>query len=282
MNFDFVTTVNSRLWFEYGERFAREFSTCSDGSVSLHVMFETHPGETPPKFHGPNVFVHEFNHAEHRKFLRYFGNLFEASGYKLIREIENGQTTSIKLLEDYRFNAVRFSFKPFAIDQFRKSWSRSDRPFAWIDADMRVIAPLTASVLAEFFPSEAQILTYLGRDRCEAVRVSELGRSEVRYSECGFLGFNPSHQNVSEFLNRMCEIYVTGEIFSHEEWHDSWLWDVVRREFSSLPECQFKNLAVGVDHLTHPFVNSGLGRFFDHLKGPKRKANGRSFETDKG
>jgi hypothetical protein len=281
IQFDLVTSVNTRLWEAYGRRFAEEFAALSDGSVSLHIIYETANAEEPPDFKKPNVFIHKFNHPGHSRFLTYFGNLFEASGYKLIRDVVDGEVKSIRLLEDYRFDAVRFSFKPFAIDQFKKSFSKASRSFAWIDADMRVLTKISAPLLLEFFPSGPELMSYLGRERCTAVRLSDLGRSEVRYSECGFLGFNANHPSVSEFLNRVCEIYITGEIFSHEEWHDSWLWDVVRRGFDSRPGCNFKNLSVGVDHLSHPFVNSGLGAFFDHLKGPKRKANGRSFETDR-
>ena len=42
--------------------------------------------------------------------------------------------------------------------------------------------------------------------------MSYLGR-EKNYSECGFLGFNLLHTEFKNFINRMTDIYSTGEIF---------------------------------------------------------------------
>ena len=60
----------------------------------------------------------------------------------------------------------------------------------------------------------------------------------------------------------MTDIYVTGEIFSLNEWHDSWIWDYVRLEFEK-KKTKFKNIS---NIYEHPYINSGLGEIFDHLK----------------
>ena len=51
------------------------------------------------------------------------------------------------------------------------------------------------------------------------------------YSECGFLGFNTKHEYFKQYIQSIIDIYVTGEIFSLEQWHDSWIWDYLRINF---------------------------------------------------
>ena len=38
------------------------------------------------------------------------------------------------------------------------------------------------------------------------------------------------------------KIYETGEIFSLDEWHDSFIWDHVRKEFTNQKNGFFKNI----------------------------------------
>ena len=109
--------------------------------------------------------------------------------------------------------------------------------------------------------------------------MSYLGRDRYPYSECGFLGFNATHPRIADFFQRMRALYLTGEIFSLAEWHDSWLWDHVRWEFERTG-IRFRNISGAASGAEHPFVNCGLGEFFDHLKGPDRKAYGRSVTED--
>jgi len=72
-------------------------------------------------------------------------------------------------------------------------------------------------------------------------------------------------------------MYIQDKIFNHTEWHDSFIWDVVRREYQQKsavfhnlnPEPDTKGLA------GHPFINSDLGLCLDHMKGD-RKGRGHS------
>ena len=113
--------------------------------------------------------------------------------------------------------------------------------------------------------------------------MSYLGRTHFPpgrpYSECGFLGFNLKHEEFKRFINRMVEVYSSGEIFSYVEWHDSWIWDQIRQEFEE-KNINFKNISGPIfEKLEHPFVNCNLGKFFDHLKG-NRKNTGSSHKED--
>ena len=43
---------------------------------------------------------------------------------------------------------------------------------------------------------------------------------------------------------------------------------------------QFKNISGAASSTDHPFINTDLGIYFDHLKGPERKRIGQSFIED--
>ena len=137
----------------------------------------------------------------------------------------------------------------------------------WTDADLRCKKKFNEESLYTFLPEEEFLMSYLGRKK-------------PWYSECGFLGFNLRHKNFRDYINRMIEIYTSGEIFSLEQWHDSWIWDHVRNEFEEDRKINFKNISGKGYELDHPFINCGLEEFFDHLKGPLRKQQGKSFADD--
>ena len=170
-----------------------EFSEKSDGSVQLKVIFE---GDPPPGISLPHVEFIKFNHPWHHVFLRKFGHLQEAHGVKFARQSDQ----SLHAFRDFKFDAIRFSFKIFAVLQ-ALSLFRPDQFFAWIDADVRCIKSFNQFDLFGFFPDEHQIMSYLGRTNFPPTGA---------YSECGFLGFNARHPQTISFLNRMAEIYKIG------------------------------------------------------------------------
>jgi hypothetical protein len=75
-------------------------------------------------------------------------------------------------------------------------------------------------------------------------------------------------------------MYSRDDIFKHKEWHDSYIWDILRRQFQD--RCKFYNLnplAQTDAKAGHPFINSELGKYMDHLKGD-RKDTGKSKPSD--
>jgi len=257
-----VTSFNKSLYNSYGKRMTEEFSQKSDGSVKLAVIFEGEalPRSTPLK----NVEYIIFNHEAHQEFLKKFGSLFEARGFR-VNFLENNQ---VQIYHDYKFDAVRFSFKVFSLLQAIEALKPKDF-FAWLDADIRCIKPFSSSELRKFFPGEGELMTYLGRNFPQI----------DPYSECGFLGFNSNHPLTANFLSRVAQVYASGEIFSYHQWHDSWIWDQVRIEFEN-EGVKFKSISGAAYETDHPFINCELGKFFDHLKGPQRKEMGQSFPED--
>ena len=241
----------------------QEFSEKSDGTVKLVVIYE---GEDIPKIYFKNIEFVKFNHTGHHEFMQKFGHLHEANGLR-INFLPDGQVSSI--YHDFKFDAVKFSFKIFSLLQALEQFKPVDY-FAWLDADVRCLKKFSRSDLLQFFPHDNQLMSYLGRTKYPITGA---------YSECGFLGFNNLHPLTYEFLNKVSDTYQNGEIFAHKQWHDSWIWDQIRLVFESR-NVEFKNISGDAVNTNHPFINSALGIFFDHLKGNTRKKIGHSFAED--
>lgn len=264
-----ITSINQALYHEYGKRMMEGWQANSRG-VKLFIVFE---GSLPQELREQKfetIKILKLKGQDLDRFHNTFGKLYEANGIRLKETTFPNGERRIEIGNDYRFNFVRFSFKIFSILIARKEIGAST-PFSWIDADLKCLAPFDANDLTQFMPKSDQIMSYLGR--------TNFPTKEEPYSECGFLGFNPEHEQTSNFLERMKSLYMTGEGFRFKQWHDSWLWDEVRKEFEARG-FKFRNISGKYKNTHHPFINCGLGKFFDHLKGPERKKIGHSFDRD--
>lgn len=267
MTLNVVTSLNQKLYEAYGRRFVDEFVAHASEDVCLWIVFE---GKVPSDLQSsPQLKSLEISDSNHPRFIKFFGHLYEANGVRFIKETDKNGAVINRPVVDFRYNAVRFSFKIFALQLVRSRLNKG-ASFAWLDADMRCLRDFGVVDLDPFMPDEDQIMSYLGRTKFPPTGP---------YSECGFLGFNGGNEETGRFLDRMEQIYLSGEIFSMQQWHDSWLWDEVRKEFEAAG-FRFKNLSGDAADLEHPFINTGLGKYFDHLKGPKRKIEGHSFAAD--
>lgn len=162
--------------------------------------------------------------------------------------------------KQFRWDAVRFSYKVFSValcaSRIQQGW------MIWIDADTRTHSAVTDTWLASVCPPAAMI-TYLGR-------------GERYHSECGWVAYNLDHVATRNFISDFVDMYRTDEIFQQKEWHDSFIWDLVRRRYQD--QHRFVNLNPNPDTkglAKHPFINSELGRVMDHFKG-SRKDQGHS------
>ena len=264
MKIAFVSTMNMDLYQYYGKRFLQEFSKHAKDDILLFNVFEgTYPEEVLTI--GKNIINLPLLSLLHQKFIDYFKPLNEANGIKIKIFYENG-IRKINIKEDFRFNAIRFSFKPFSIHHCLDYLPENITHLIWTDADLRCKKNFSTNDLVKFLPDDDQVMSYLGR--------------EGSYSECGFLGFNLKNPETIKYINRVIEIYVTGEIFSLEQWHDSYIWDYVRIEFQKSYNTKFKDISGDGASKEHVYINTGLDEFFDHLKGPDRKEKGSSFKED--
>lgn len=264
MNTAFITSMNLKLYEIYGNRFLNEFAQKASDEIKLFVMFE---GDLPNEAINlsKNIILIKLINEEHAQYLKYFGKLNEANGLRLLISEENG-VRKFTLKPDYRFNAIRFSFKPFSIYDSLNYIPENLDYLIWTDADLRCKKHFDFDSIKKFLPNNNELMSYLGRKNM--------------YSECGFLGFHLKHNQFKDFINRIINIYKSGEIFSLEQWHDSWIWDYVRMEFENESGTKFKDISGNGYNHEHVYINSGLEEYFDHLKGPVRKKTGHSFKED--
>ncbi|HSO43625.1 MAG TPA: hypothetical protein VLR47_12445 [Rhodospirillales bacterium] len=129
----------------------------------------------------------------------------------------------------------------------------------WLDADVRVFADVPQSFLEAMMP-EAALVSYLARPK---------------YSECGLVGYNLRHPAILDFIAAYEAMYTEDRIFALSEFHDSFVFDVVRRRFERRG-CKSYDIAKGIGAKSgHVFVNSPLGQYMDHMKGERKDLSAR-------
>jgi hypothetical protein len=158
----------------------------------------------------------------------------------------------------FKWDAVRFSHKVYTIFHCAKNIDAD--VLIWMDADTICHSAITLNDLERMIPVDSDIC-YLGR--------------EGKYTECGLYSMNLKSESTKLFLTAFQKMYDQAEagIFTLEEWHDSYVFDVVRK---TVPKLSQHNWSQGIIRGEgHPLINSQWGAWLDHLKGD-RKDLGRS------
>lgn len=251
MNYTVITTFNQAGLDSYGQRMIDTFEQFWPAAVDLKVCAE----HCAPRTTRSNTEVIDLlaNSNDLVDFLHRHRDNDLAHGRAGPADVFNPK-------KQFRWDAVRFSYKVFSValcaSQIQSGW------MIWIDADTRTHSPVTDTWLASVCEPGAMI-TYLGR-------------GERYHSECGWVAYNLDHAATRNFISEFVDMYRTDEIFQQKEWHDSFIWDLVRRRYQGQhrfvnlnPDPNTKGLA------KHPFINSELGRVMDHFKG-NRKDQGHS------
>jgi len=158
--------------------------------------------------------------------------------------------------------AVRFAYKTFSI--LHAAVTSSADYLIWIDADTFTHTKITHKFLSTLVEPD-NYLTYLGR--------------ENNYSECGFVIYNLNHPANIPFMNVWRHLYEDDEVFDLEQWHDSFVFDQIRKTYEKDGIIKNTNLSPWGKDYDHVFINSVLGNYMDHMKGP-RKQLGKSKRTD--
>ena len=171
-----------------------------------------------------------------------------------------------KLTDDFRFNAFRFAYKVYAIYNALKKIK--SRYLIWLDADIKT----HKKIPIEFFEKlikNTSYMSYLGR--------KNISIQHLTYSECGFLIFDTHHSTHKIFWKKMIDMYSGGKLFDEKEWHDSYIFDQVRKNI----EKKYNVLNLNISKLglvdieteidDHVFVTSVLGEYMDHKKGNRKK-----------
>lgn len=254
-----VTSFAQKGWTQYGKRFVQTFLDKWPAKQKLVIYYEEMPEdaikddriEWRPLFEVPGIttFLDRILASEPVYQGRVTQTVPDKDGKPVTQETY-----------DYRYDAYRFCRKVFAIKDAAKQ--TKEKYLAWIDADVVTHSEVPEDLFAQLLPANKTI-AYLGRDWA--------------YTETGFLLFNTKDARLHKFMDDYIAMYATGAFRYLGEWHDCYVFDILRTIHQE--HVPMEDLSHGTKH-DHPFVNSKLGLYMDHLKGPQRKKQGRSAKAE--
>lgn len=256
MNLSVITTFNQTGYDKYAQKMIQTFLATWPAEVTLYAYAENCTVIESAE----NLIVVDLHTASPAlvAFKDKWKNIPKANG-----DISSDTTRSIRLdsKKSFKWDAVRFSHKVYAILHCAKN-AHTDW-LLWMDADTICHSSITIDRLAELIPADKE-LCFLGR--------------EGKYTECGLYAMNLRSPMITMFLESFQRMYDHAEqgIFTLEEWHDSFVFDAVRRSIALAELNWSKGIIRGEGH---PLINSDWGAYLDHLKGD-RKLLGRSKLTD--
>lgn len=256
--YSIVTTFHPAGMHQYGQQMINTFDQYWPASVSLTVYAE----DCQPETASERVKIIDLMQAspDLQRFKALHANNPVANGMV-------AKDTGVPFKDNaFKWDAVRFSHKVFAVIHACKTMDTDW--VIWLDADTKTFAPVPDSFLDEVCDPSAM--------------ACYLGRREKYHSECGWVAYNLRHPDLQSFIDRWRDLYVTGDLFNLREYHDSFVFDVLRKDFQALRGTKFANLSPELPGKGpgHPFIASRLGHYMDHMKGSKRKALGHSLPDD--
>ncbi len=250
-----VTSFNADGYEQYGRRMVETFDELWPKEARLLVYYQ---GEFARRHSQRITWIDLDKTADINTFKKKFGNFNQANGIMITK----GSGNSLVAVHDYRYDAIRFCHKVFSI---LDSMNHSGRRYlVWIDGDTFTKVVPTESWLKGLLPENGKFHTYIKR------------RNDC--SEAGFLAYDVTHVLCPAYFTKLHGLWMSGDIFAHREWHDSFIFDRLRETYA---EEAFRSISVGGSGTVHPFVNCSLGLVMDHVKGPVRKITGTSAGTER-
>jgi len=255
MKYTVVSTFNADGYEKYGQRMIETFLKNWPADVSLVIYPE---GCTITET-APNLVVRDISVVDALTvFKDAWRDVPKANGDVSTDPVRSRRRDAGK---GFKWDAVRFAHKVYSIFHCAKN-TKTDW-LIWMDADTVCHSPITTDDLGRLCPSHHG-LCFLGR--------------QGKYSECGLYAMNLHHPAMERFLWDFQRMYddAEGGIFKLAEWHDSFVFDAVRKNHI-LNELDWSSHIIAGEG--HPLINSEWGAYLDHLKGA-RKNQGRSRASD--
>jgi hypothetical protein len=253
MKYTVITTFNADGYAKYGQRMIQTF--LQNWPVDLVVYAEgCTVNETASNLKVRDIAVVN----ELTAFKQQWQGVPKANGDVSTDPIRSQRRDAGK---GFKWDAVRFSHKVYSIFHCAK---HTDTDWLiWMDADTVCHSPIAQAELARLCP-DAVDLCFLGR--------------RGKYTECGLYAMNLRSQRTIDFLAHFQKYYDQAEqgIFTLAEWHDSFVFDAVRKHHPLIELDWSSHLITGEGH---PLINSEWGAYLDHLKGD-RKTLGKSKSKD--
>ncbi len=234
-----ITTFNKKGLEQYGRTAMASFGAHWPDDVSLVIYTEGFSVEETPRISGIDL-----NEASPRlvTFKQHYKQQPMANGHT-----EDGY--------NYNFDAVRFSHKMFAM--FAAVRTLDTDYLVWIDGDVVTHADVPRDFLPNLMSDVFAV--YLGR--------------KGMHSETGFLCFDLRHPEAKAFFETMERIYLSGEVFKLNAWHDCEVFDVTRTVFEAQGKIKTRDLSATLTTLD-PFSESCLSAYMNHYKGQSKTEDG--------
>ena len=266
MKYAVVTTFHEAGLKQYGQRMIDTFDKNWPSEVTLHLYPENCVPVIPDN---SRITVKKLEDvSELMSFKNRWKDVPKANGDVSADPVRSKRRDSGK---GFKWDAVRFAHKVYAI--FDCARNTDADILLWMDADTICHSPIDISRIVQLVPQQYDIC-YLGRSG--------------KFSECGLYSMNLTRKNTRKFLQEFQRVYDDAEngIFQMDEWHDSFVFDVVRSRIHKLHQLNWSaNLADlrprqgNSPGEGHPLINSEWGAYLDHLKG-ERKNLGTSKRED--
>lgn len=265
--FDVITTFNGKIYGQTGRKCIETFEKHWPAECKMYAYYE----DMPLSSEAWDI------ESERIKYMDFKIVCPEWNSFrKYAKTIEADKMRSVKK-QSFRFEATRFAHKVYSLLHAVKNENKkvhkkrifNNQYLVWLDADVFTDKNIPINFLKRMINPD-RYMSYLGRERA--------------HSECGFLIFNRYHPSHDSFWNDMEDMYTGHKLFQEREWHDSYIFDVVRQRHESKGMQDINISAIDPKSISettsHVWMRSILAEYMDHMKGKSRKANGYSKERD--
>jgi precorrin-6B methylase 2 len=175
-------------------------------------------------------------------------------------------TSNGQMPYDFRMDALRFCHKVYALTDYFLEISENEAKggwLIWMDADVLTTSPLSEEILFQAFPKDSELI--------------HLGRTDIDFSETGFIGFNLDTMHSHYFLADIRGCYDIGEVLAYREWTDAFIMTRFIKIYAA-HGMKVHNLSEGASGLA-VFPQSKLADFMIHYKGNLKNTIGEDIVT---
>lgn len=233
--YSFVTSFGPGGWEQYARRMVESWVQHGKAPLTVYYHDQKLPKDAP---RSSKIKYVDLNKVD-KEFVEWRQRAQNAKGM-----MPNGQY-------NFRLDAFKFAPKVFALTHLA-STKKHDR-LVWLDGDTFLTGKVDAQWLDKFCKGE----------------VVHLGRQSFPYSETSFIVFDTKARAPRELLADLRDVYVDGEIFFWQEWHDGFIFERLLY-LHKLHGLKAKSLTPPAYKGIDAFENSVLNERIKHLKGARK------------
>ena len=152
-----------------------------------------------------------------------------------------------RTFKKFWFDGVRFAHKVYAT--IHASREPNLDYLIWLDADTEIYDTVDPEYFLKFLPN-GKFVGYVGRDTA---------------SETGFLIFDMKHPEAKNFFDRYEWYYNTDAIYNKLEFHDGFIFDVIKKEFEA--DNKISSHSISPTGVAKNHFNTIFEGFMLHYKG---------------